>query len=289
MITSQNGFTQAEQVSLSNELVVLGIKQTPLTSLLLSKGNLEKAMSVVHSWTEKTLDTTEDISFAEGSETTVFQQSVKRQLSNILQIFKKAVSISGTAIAMNGGKFSEEIADRLLELKMALENTLINGKMDTGSTTGIRKMSGLIEFSAQDKISVANDPFGAIKQGMKKLWDDGIAGGEFYLFVNADFKEALDAVFQDSYSYQHTTTNFGLLVSTLSTNFGLVNVVLSKWIPAQTGVLFNDAFVDLVALREATFEPLAKTSDGVKGQVVGEYSLKVATDKAIVVIEDTTV
>lgn len=279
MINSKT-FLESEKLDLSKELVVLGIQSTPLTSLLLSKGSVEKAMSTVYSWQEKTLDNTENITFAEGSETTAFQNSVKRQLSNILQIFKKAVSISGTAQAMQTNKFTEEVADRLLELKINLEKTLINGTKDDGSVSGIRKMSGLLEF-AEGTERGAN-PVDLLLNGMRKLWDNDLQEGNYYAFVNADIKEKIDNYYQDKYSYNHKTTNFGLLVKTINTNYGLVNLVLSKYVPDDKILLFNDAYVDLVTLREAHFEPLAKTGDSTKGQIVGEYSVKVASPKALV-------
>lgn len=278
MIQSNN-FLATEQISLSNELVVLGIQQTPLTSLLLSKGSVEKAMSVVYTWREKTIDNTDDITFAEGSETTVFQESVKRELQNVLQIFKKAVSISGTAEAMQRNKFSEETADRLLELKIALERTLINGLKDDGSTTGIRKMSGLLEFAGVNESG--NSPVDLMLAAMKDFWNNDLAEGQYYAFVNADVKEVIDTHYQGSYSYTHKTTNFGLLVESINTNYGQVNLVLSKHVPTDKILMFNDAYVDLVTLREAHFEALAKTGDSTKGQIVGEYSIKVASPKAV--------
>ena len=286
MITSTNGFTTGELVDLSSEIVKLGVTHTPFTSLLLSKGSVNKAMSTVYSWIEKTVDDTDDITFAEGSKTDEFQKTVKRELSNILQIFKKATEVSGTAEAMQSTLMSQEVADRLLELKMNLENTLINGIKDDGSSTGIRRMSGLIESR-----DTANDiggahPFDVIKQGMEKLWDSKLAPtGEFYAFMNAGVKEQLDNEFVDSYSYAHVNTNFGLQVQTLNTNFGVVHVVLSRYIPEKQIVLFNEAYTDIVTLRNAHFEPLAKTGDAVRGQVVGEYSLKVASPKAVALLK----
>ncbi|MEK4700274.1 DUF5309 family protein [Solibacillus sp. FSL R7-0668] len=277
-------FLETEQLSLSNELVVLGIQATPLTSLLLSKGSVEKAMSTVYTWREKTIDNTDDITFAEGSETTVFQESVKRELNNILQIFKKAVSISGTAEAMQRNKFTEEVSDRLLELKINLEKTLINGLKDDGSTTGIRKMSGIIEMADAANAVTASNGVDALLQGMRKMWDNDLSEGQYYAFVNADIKEEIDTHFQSSYSYQHKTTNFGLLVETINTNYGQVNLVLSKHVPADKIVLFNDKYVDMVTLREAQFEALAKTGDSTKGHIVGEYSLKVASPKGVAIL-----
>lgn len=284
MINSNNGFTASESISLSQELALLGVQDTPFTSLLLSKG-VEKALSTVYTWKEKSLATDGETDAVEGGDTTVFQQSSKREISNILQIFKRAVSISGTAEAMQSTKFSEEVSDRLLELKMKLESVLINGLKADGSTGDfIRKMSGIIEFADTENAETGTDVEALIKQGMKNLWEQKLTGGTYYAFVNADVKDAIDNIYKDKYSYAHKNTNFGLQVETINTNFGVVNVVLSRDIPADKIVLFNDSYVDMVALREAHFEALAKTGDSTKGQIVGEYSLKVGSPKAVAVL-----
>jgi hypothetical protein len=287
MITSNNGFTATESISLSQELALLGVQSTPFTSLLLSKG-VEKALATVYTFKEKTISNDDDISAVEGADTTVFQASAKRELTAILQIFKKAVSISGTADAMQSTKFSEEVADRLLELKINLEKVLINGTKADGSVTPfIRKMSGIIESADVTNEESGADVEALIKDTMQNLWHNDLSEGAFYLFVNADVKEKIDAVYKDSYSYAHVTTNFGLVVDTINTNFGTVNVVLSKHIPTGKAVLFNDSYVNAVALREAHFEPLAKTGDSTKGQIVGEYSLKVGSPKAVAILTVT--
>ncbi|MFJ8263316.1 DUF5309 family protein [Rummeliibacillus sp. NPDC094406] len=288
MFTSQN-FTATEQISLSNELALLGVQNTPFSSLLLSKG-VEKALSTVYTWKEKTLDDTADISAVEGGDTTVFQQSAKREITNILEIFKKAVSISGTAEAMQSTKFSEEVADRLLEMKSNLEMKLINGLRADGSTGDfIRHMSGIIQFAdATNAVAVTGTVTeDDIKKAMRNLWNQNLSEGQVYAFVNADLKEQVDAIYKDRYSYQHTTTSFGLLVDEVLTNYGSTKFVLSKHVPADKIVFFNDSYVKPVALREAHFEPLSKSGDSTKGQIVGEYSLKVGSQKAVAVLTVT--
>ncbi|MCT1538431.1 MULTISPECIES: DUF5309 domain-containing protein [Lysinibacillus] len=287
MITSQNGFTATESISLSKELALLGVQDCPLSSLLLSKG-VEKALSTVYTWKEKTFATDGETDAVEGADTVTFQQSDKRELSNILQIFKRAVSVSGSAEAMQSTKFNEEIADRLLELKMKLESVLINGlKKDGSKTPFIRNMSGLIEMADNTNAKSNSDVEALIKDGMRTLWNNKLTGGTYYAFVNADVKETIDGIYKDKYSYQHKETNFGLLVETINTNYGVVNVVLSRDIPANKIVLFNDSYVNMAALRPVTFTPLAKTGDSTKGHVVGEYTLKVGSPKAVAVLTVT--
>ncbi|MFJ5563635.1 SU10 major capsid protein [Lysinibacillus xylanilyticus] len=289
MITSTNGFTATESISLSKELALLGVQQTPFTSLLLSKG-VEKALSTIHTWKEKTLATDGETDSVEGADTVTFQQSSKREISNILQIFKRAVSISGTAQAMQSGKFNEEVADRLLELKIKLESVLINGlKKDGSKTPFIRQMSGVIEFGdASNNVAVTGAITESdIKTAMRNLWNQNLAEGQVYALINADLKEQVDAIYKDRYGYQHVTTSFGLLVDEINTNYGSVKFILSKHTPADKVVFVNDAYVNMIALREAHYENLAKTGDNTKGHVVGEYSLMVGSPKAVAVLTVT--
>ncbi|MBB2482977.1 DUF5309 domain-containing protein [Bacillus sp. APMAM] len=286
MFKSTN-FTNAEQISLAKEIAVIGVQATPFTSMLMAKGNIEKALSTVYTWREKTLDKTDDLSAVEGEDTTVFYESARAELNNILQIFKKGASISGTAIAMKSTQFAEEVNDRLLELKINMEKKFINGLRNDGSTAPFkRQLSGLIEMADPSNAvsvtgSVTEDD---IKKVMRNLWNQDLAEGQVYAFVNADIKEQIDAIYKDKYGYTHVTTSFGLLVDSINTNYGTVNFVLSKHVPADKIVVFNDSYVDLAYLREPHFEPLAKNGDAIRGQVIAEATLKVGSKKGVAVV-----
>lgn len=284
MFNSQS-FTESERISLANEIAVIGVQATPFTSLLMAKGNIEKALSTVYTWREKSLSNDEDISAVEGADTTVFYESARAELNNILEIFKKGVQVSGTAEAMQSTQFSAEVADRLLELKVNMEKKFINGLRADGSKTPFkRQLSGLVEMADATNAVTAPIDEAAIEQIMRNLWGQNLAEGQVYAFVNADIKEEIDAIYKGNYSYNHVTTSFGLLVDEINTNYGSVKFVLSKHVPADKVVFFNDAYVDLAYLREPHFEQLAKTGDSVKGQVVAEATLKVGSKKAVAVL-----
>lgn len=290
MTFKSTNFTAAEQLSLSKEIAIIGVQATPFTSLLMAKGNIEKALSTVYTWRTKTLDNTDDLSAVEGADTNEFHESARAELSNILEIFKKGASISGTAVAMKSTQFADEINDRLLELKISIEKKLINGVKKDGSTTPFkRQMSGLIEFADPTNAVAVTGAISEdkIKEVMRKLWNQNLAEGNNYAIVGADIKEQIDAIYKDRYSYSHVTTNFGLLVDSINTNYGTVHLMLSKHVPADKMVVFNDAYVDMANLREPAFEPLAKTGDSVKGQVVAETTLKVGSPKAVAVLTVT--
>jgi hypothetical protein len=286
MFKSSN-FTKLEQVSLATEIAKIGVQETPLTSLLMAKGNVEKALSTVYTWREKTLDTTDDLSAVEGSDDITFHETARAELSNILEIFKKGAQISGTAVAMKSGQFAEEIADRLLELKINMEKKFIIGVKADGSVTPFkRQLSGLLEFAdPTNAVAVTGEVTEAdVKKVMRNLWEKDLGAGNYYAFVNADVKESIDNIYKDRYGYNHVTTSFGLLVDEIATNYGKVQFVLSKHVPTDKMIVFNDAYLDIVNLREAHFEPLAKTGDNVKGQVIAESTLKFGSKKAFAVV-----
>lgn len=287
MTFKSSNFTETEQISLAQEIAIIGVQATPLTSMLMAKGNIEKALSTVYTWREKTIDNTEDLSAVEGEDTTIFFETARAELNNILEIFKKGASISGTALAMKSTQLAEEVNDRLLELKINMEKKFINGTKNDGSLTPFkRQLSGLIEMADPSNAvavtgTVTEDK---IKEVMRNLWNQDLAEGNVYAFVNADIKEDIDAIYKDKYGYSHVTTNFGLLVDSINTNYGTVQFVLSKHVPVDKIVVFNDNYVDLAYLREPHFEPLAKTGDSVKGQVVAEATLKVGSKKGVAVV-----
>lgn len=289
MFKSTN-FTEIEQISLAKEIAVIGVQATPLTSMLMAKGNIEKALSTVYTWKEKTLDHAEDLSAVEGSDDVVFHETARAELNNILEIFKKGASISGTAVAMKSTQFAEEVNDRLLELKINMEKKFINGLRNDGSVTPFkRQLSGLIQMAdSSNAVAVTGVVTEEkVKEVMRKLWNQDLAEGNVYAFLNADLKEQIDAIYKDKYGYSHVTTSFGLLVESINTNYGTVHFVLSKHVPADKIVVFNDAYVDLAYLREPHFEPLAKTGDSVKGQVIAEATVKVGSKKGVAVVTVT--
>lgn len=287
-----NNLTATESISLAKEITKIGVQDTPLVSLLMSKGLTEKANGTVHTWRERTLDQTADISVPEGNENVTFYQTGRAELSNVMEIFEKGVSISGTANAISvngqGNIFSAEVADRLIELKVNMEKAVTKGVKNDGSATPfIRKMQGLEGWAdAANLITGATSKViteAEVKATVKKLWDQGLPSGEYFGLVNADMKEQIDALYKDKYSYIAQQNVFGLIVDTIRTNYGNLNLILSRHASADKLTVFDPNYLSLALLRDARFEPLAKVGDSVRGHVVAEGTLKVASKKAVAV------
>lgn len=280
-------FLNMENIDLMAEMGVAQPLDTPLTTLLMGRGQVDKETAPLVYFREKTLDTTADISQTEGSETTVFQNSTRVPKSNFCEIFKKAVSVSGTAQASSvtgiADMYSSEMADRLIELKVNLEDKLINGiKNDGVATPFVRHMDGIYNFvDAGNKVTNASLTEEEFKGTVKKLWDNGLGSNGYVALCNADLKEIIDGFYETQYNYNAPQGEFGLVANGINTNYGHVDLILDRHIPTGSLIVFDPAYVRLGFLRTPFSEILAKTGDSVKGQVIAEGTIKVLNSKAL--------
>lgn len=292
MIKTSN-FTQHENIDLSREIALVAPTDTPFTTLLMNKKLVETAGSVTINWREKTLDDTEDISKTEGFTVDTFVSSGRAEKSNVMEIFSKAVQVSGSAQASNitgiNDLFASEINDRLTELKVNIEKKMLAPtNYNDGSTEPfIRRMKSIFEQVHPDNVvEIETAPTQAdFKAVVKKLWDAGLGSNEFYAFVNADFKEIIDGFYANQINYNMPMDTFGFVANKVITNYGVVNVVLNRHMPVDKILVVDPAYLRLVYLRKPAFEMLAKDGDNLKGMVITECSLKVLNSKAVAVAQ----
>jgi len=278
--------TTQENVSLAKEIALVAPIDTPFFTLLMGNGKYEQGTAKIHTWRERSLSLTDDISVGEGSDATNFTESVRKEMNNVMEIFMKSASVSGTANATGsvGDLFSSEVNDRLAELKVNIEKKLLNGTKDDGSVSGVRKMNGIFQFvHADNKFTGAGTIIteSEVKELARKLWNQGVGASEIYALVNADIKEQIDEIYKERYNYQAKTNEFGLVVQSIDTNYGRINFVLDRHMPVNKIVAFDLNAVSVAFLRQPFFELLGKTGDNIKGQIISEGTLKVASDKAI--------
>jgi len=292
MIKTTN-FTQHENIDLSKEIALVAPTDTPFITLLLNKKLVETAGSVTINWREKTLDDTEDISKTEGFTVDTFVSSGRAEKSNVMEIFSKAVQVSGSAQASNitgiNDLFASEISDRLTEVKVNIEKKMLapTNYNDGSKEPFIRRMKSVFEQVHPDNVveietAPTQNDFKAV---VKKLWDAGLGSNEFYAFVNADFKEIIDGFYANQINYNMPMDTFGFVANKVITNYGIVNVVLNRHMPIDKILIVDPAYLRLVYLRKPAFEMLAKDGDYIKGMVITECSLKVLNSKAVAVAQ----
>ena len=287
MIKTAN-FTAHENIDLSKEIALIAGVDTPFTTLLMNKKLVETAGSVTINWREKTLDDTADISKVEGHTPDTFVSSGRAEKSNVMEIFSKAVQVSGSAQASNvvgiNDLFASEINDRLTEVKVNIERKCLHLQtIMTVARPYIRRMKSVFEQIHPDNVVDINTaPTQAdFKAVVKKLWDAGLGSNEFYCFVNADVKEIIDDFYANQVNYNMPMDTFGFVANRVITNYGIVNVVLNRHMPVDKILVVDPAYLRLVYLRKAAFEMLAKDGDNLKGMVITECYTKTLIAKRL--------
>lgn len=269
-------------IDLSDEIIIANPIYTPLTSLLFSRNKTTKAKDVVVRRKIKKLSTAVSGGRKEGADAPEAEKTSYEWIDNNLEIFTKSTVISGTVGAIEGDTkqaLAKEISDRLVELKGDIERAFFVGVKKDEDETGGRQMAGLINQVHVDHIidvGAAALERKHINQAMQKLFTAQIAG-EKYIFVNpADIDTVTDLYEKTSETIISLTpgnTEVGITVTAINTNFGKANIVLANDVPAGTLLFASLDYIEVPVLRAPEYEPLAKTGDADKGQVVAELSI----------------
>lgn len=149
-------FLENEVVDLTEEIKLVSPTDTPLTTLLMGRGQVVPANDITVTWREKELNSDRGTLKLEGSEAGEAITSGRKTLSNVCQIIEKVTQVSGTARSLNpkgiGDVFNSEVQDRLVETKRDMEWYFLNGTkaLESGSTP--RQMNGLVNLVASGNV-----------------------------------------------------------------------------------------------------------------------------------------
>ena len=286
-----------EEISRTEELITQlgqGQNETILLDILLSNGNKEKAMAESFIWRqEDNRDIESDLleGRLEGADLIgASEPTTRKKLSNNCQIFSRSASITGTAMALNplGIKdhLAKEMEAQMVLLKRGLNKCLIEGTIqDEDRESGkARKMNGLLNF-----IDVVEDAGGNaltaehIENAMERMWREG-NGGDKLCLVNASTKKKLNKIYADvpeaTLQIQAGNNTFGVLATSVITDFGTIHIVLDRCMPVDQVVIVRPSELVLETLRPFEVIQDPKTFDGIKKTIIGEYGLKVRNTKA---------
>jgi len=287
----RSDFLTNEVVDLTEEIKLVSPTDTPLTTLLMSRGQVVPANDITVTWREKELNTTRGTLKLEGAEAGNVITSTRGSLNNICQIMEKVTQVSGTARSLNpkgiGDVFDSEVNDRLIETKRDMEWYFINGTKTQEADSTPRQMAGLINLvNANNVISTA----GALTEdhflnALQKMWEKG-AQGEYFGFVNATQKRAINALAKNGSNVRFMGDNgsitnvMGIGVSKIVTDFGEINLVLDRYMDANTILTLDLNEVEIAELRGTFYEDLPKAGDYFKGHVLNESTIKLLNSYA---------
>lgn len=287
----RSSFLENEVVDLAEEIKLVSPTDTPLTTMLMARGQVDKATDITVTWRERELNTDRGTLKLEGADAGEVITSTRGSLNNVCQIIEKVTQVSGTARALQpkgvGDAFDAEVQDRLIETKRDLEWYFLNGTKALESDNTPRQMAGLMNLVNANNVVTTG---GALKEehildALQKMWDKG-AQGEYFAFVNATQKRAINALAKAEGGVRWVMDNgsvankYGVAVSQIVTDFGTVNLVLDRYM-TNDGILIVDLDeVRIAELRPTFYEDLPKAGDYHKGHIINESTIKLLNSYA---------
>lgn len=283
-------FLENEVVDLTEEIKLVSPTDTPLTTMLMSRGQVEKATDITVTWRERELNSDRGTLKLEGAEAGEVITSTRGSLSNVCQIIEKVTQVSGTAQALQpkgiSNVFEAEVQDRLKETKRDLEWYFLNGAKALESDSTPRQMNGLINLvNAGNVVTNATLTEEKFLDAFQKMWEHG-AQGEYFAFVNASMKRAINDLAKAGGNVRwvldngSTANTFGIGVSKIVTDFGEVNLVLDRYMADKNILAVDLDEVRIAELRPTFYEDLPKAGDYHKGHVINESTIKLLNSYA---------
>ncbi len=296
---------------------------TPKETPALSMFERTKATNTLHQWQTDSLAAASSNKAIEGDDASFTTAAPTTMLSNRLQIFKKTVLVSGTADAVRKYGRKEEYAYQLMkrgqELKRDIEFTIVtNQSSSVGGSQTARQMAGMESmiagnrivatgnttgttpgYSSSDWAAPTDGTTGALDEtlmvsALDAAWQDG--GDPSVIMVNSSQKRKI-ATFGGATKYAGVSVNqnqggrqsnavvlggVDLYVS----DFGEHKIMLNRYMRTRTLLAIDPDYWKTAWLRPIKYEPLAKTGDATKGQLLCEMTLVAANPDASAKVQD---
>lgn len=290
-MVKRSDFLENEVVDLTEEIKLVSPTDTPLTTMLMARGQTEKATDITVTWRERELNTNRGTLKLEGADAGEVITSTRGSLNNVCQIIEKVTQVSGTARALKpkgiGDTFDAEVQDRLIETKRDLEWYFLNGVKTLEADSTPRQMAGLINLVNSNNVvntagALTEDHF---LDALQKMWDKG-AQGAYFAFVNATQKRAINTLAKVGSNVRWVMDNgsvsnvYGVGVSKIVTDFGEINLVLDRYMDANTILTLDLDEVRIAELRPTFYEDLPKAGDYFKGHIINESTIKLLNSYA---------
>lgn len=227
----------------------------------------------------------------EGDDVTTDTSGVRSRKQNFVQLIKKDVIVSGTqeAVTLLGGvndEFTYQQQQRVREALRDLEKAVVLGILSgntIGSATARRTMKGLRSFVATNVQSVGSTLTESwLGNTIKSAWDNGGTDVDVIL-AGVNVKRTIDTFNSSRKLIPNEDLRFTQLVSEYESTFGVMKVVLSRWMPAGEAIIMASQRIKVLPLqgRSFQFREVASQGDSRKGMILGEYTLEVRNEEGM--------
>lgn len=303
--TFQTHSVKGLREDLSDIIHNLMVTDTPLYS----KSTKKKAKAVKHEWLTDEIRQGADNAHVDGDDTAANARTPRVRLQNYTQIFKEAVIVSGSANAGDYAGSRSVLADEMFKAMKAVKRDVEfamfkNQAAVAGNNTTARRMAGLPAWIATNTVAGSGgvDPTGDgtdtrtdgtaanfveadLKTTLQNMWNEGAKPDTVYL--RPDLLDTASAFTGNA--PRREMKDSGKVSATIDvyvTNFGEVQFVPHREIRATDVIVTDSSRVYVAEFRSFKQEPLAKTGDAEKRQIVGELTLAPGNEKALGIIAD---
>lgn len=293
---------------------------SPVDTPFLSNAMKSSASNVLHEWQTDSLRGATANRQIEGDDATATAFVATTRLSNYCQISEYTVSVSGTQRAMNhagtADEFSYQTAKGGRTLKRDLEHALTRNQASSAGGAGTaRSLASLESWLATNYVSegtgTAQTTPGYASGTVAAPTDSTVAGtfekasldtaiqncwtqgGDPKIVMVGPFNKTkvsgftgIATLYKDVPGLQQATI-IGAADYYVS-NFGQHAIVANRFQRDETALVLDMEYLGVAFLRNMETEPLAKTGDADRTQLICEYTLEVKNEAASSKVSDLT-
>ncbi|MFC4912585.1 SU10 major capsid protein [Actinomadura gamaensis] len=297
------------------ELFSTSPQDTPFLSAIGGLTGGEQTTSTLFQWQGYDLrDADATRQRVEGGNAPAAEARVRFNVTNVVEIHQETLEVSYTKMAATGQYASTGSAhpgavgisgsnpvtdeldwqtqQHLVQIARDIEKSFITGTFANPATNATpRKTNGILNAITTNVI--ANGTAAALTEKMvldllQKVWENGgiQVSDTATLMCNAAQKRALTTIFVTNKNFQETSRNVGgVAVQSIETDFGRLNIMLNRYMPAdQLAVVSLEqcapVFLNVPGKGFLFTEPLAKNGAAERFQIYGEVGLKYGNEKA---------
>lgn len=311
MAAPDNSIVSTAMVGIKEDVSDIIFNVDPYDTPLLSRSAKVSAHNTLHEWLTEALRASAENAHVEGDDTIADARTAQTRLNNQCQIFKNAVSVSGTDEGLKKyGRASEmkrEILKSMKEHKLDIEKALFANNAKVARTSSVAgELGGLptylvtnVNYTGTLSAGTGADTYtdgsqAAFSQDkmddvLQSIWTESTGNGKLTCYLNPfQMTKALDFVGNNN---QRNTSGTGRVENDIIvyiTPWGQVKWQMSRECRARDVFVLKDDMIKVAQLRTTRNEPLAKTGDSERRQIVTELTLEVCNEKSCGAVFDAT-
>lgn len=220
----------------------------------------------------------------EGADVTQDSSVIRSRKNNYVQLFKEDIVVSGTQGALlQHGSIEDEyeyqklkkVTEAVRNLERAVTMGVASGNT-IGSASALRTMAGarsLLTTNARSVGAALTESW--LGTAIQDAWSQGGTDVDLIL-AGVAYKRIIDSFQGTRKLVSNDDVRFRNLVSEYESTFGMMRIVLSRWLPSSEALILATQRMQVKPLRTRSFRAVDVLSQGdsKKGMVLGEYTLE---------------